>query len=115
AEVFQGDLADTIREWDAREQAAKEQGGDYTTPHRALRNLSQSYFALRHKLKTERSAVERIRLQREFYRDLMGVLGIPWQPHNRELAANTELPVLSALGDPLWVLGALDADTQGQD
>lgn len=115
AEVFQGDLADTIREWDAREQAAKEQGGDYTTPHRALRNLNQSYFALRHKLKTERSAVERIRLQREFYRDLMGVLGIPWQPHNRELAANTELPVLSALGDQLWVLGALDADNEGQD
>ncbi|NLY59639.1 MAG: hypothetical protein GX071_14045, partial [Gammaproteobacteria bacterium] len=24
AEVFQGDLADTIREWDALEQAAKE-------------------------------------------------------------------------------------------
>ena len=105
AEVFQGDFADTIKEWDSREEQ----------PHRALRNLNQSYFALRHKLKTERSAVERIRLQREFYRDLMGVLGIPWQPHNRELAANTELPVLSALGDQLWVLGALDANNDGED
>ncbi|MDY6891354.1 MAG: class I SAM-dependent DNA methyltransferase, partial [Pseudomonadota bacterium] len=105
AEVFQGDFADTIKEWDSREEQ----------PHRALRNLNQSYFALRHKLKTERSAGERIRLQRAFFQDLMGVLGIPWQPHNRELAANTELPVLSALGDQLWVLGALDANNDGED
>jgi hypothetical protein len=105
AEVFQGDFADTIKEWDSREEQ----------PHRALRNLNQSYFALRHKLKTERSAGERIRLQRAFFQDLMDVLGIPWQPHNRELAANTELPVLSALGDQLWVLGALDANNDGED
>ncbi|MFH1274586.1 MAG: hypothetical protein ABIJ49_17345 [Pseudomonadota bacterium] len=115
AEVFQGDFADTIKGWDALEEAAKEQGDDYTTPHRALRNLNQSYFALRHKLKSERNASERIRLQREFYQDLMRVLGIAWQPHNREIAANTEVPVLSAMGDQLWVLGALDADNEGED
>ena len=111
AEVFQGDLADTIKEWEIRE----EQGDGFVTPHRALRNLNQGYFALRHKLKTERSASERIRLQREFYRDLLVALGIPYQPGNREVAANMELPVLSVLGDQLWVLGALDADSEGED
>ncbi|NVZ57746.1 hypothetical protein HX797_15875 [Pseudomonas edaphica] len=111
AEVFQGDLADTIKEWDIRE----EQGEGFVTPQRALRNLSQGYFALHHKLKTERSASERIRLQREFYRDLLGALGIPYQPGNREVAANMELPVLSVLGDQLWVLGALDANNEGED
>jgi hypothetical protein len=115
AEVFQGDFADTTKEWDAREEAAKEQGHDYTTPHRGLRNLNQSYFALRHKLKTERSAAERIRLQRDFFKDLASVLGIPYQPENREVAPNTELPVLSVLGDQLWVLGALDANNEGED
>lgn len=116
AEVFQGDLADTIKDWDAREENSKEEQGDsFVTPHRALRNLHQGYFSLRHKLKSERSATERIRLQREFYRDLLGALGIPYQPGNREIAANTELPVLSALGDQLWVLGALDADNEGED
>ena len=115
AEVFQGDFADTIKGWDSREEAAKEQGAEYTTPHRALRNLNQTYFALRHKLKTERSAAERIRLQREFFKDLMSTLGIPYQPENRTVAANTELPVLSALGDQLWVLGALDANNEGED
>ncbi|WP_303293724.1 hypothetical protein [Marinobacter sp. ST-43] len=115
AEVFQGDFADTIKDWDAREEQAKEAGAEYTTPHRALRNLNQSYFALRHKLKTERSVAERIRLQREFFKDLLGTLGIPYQPQNRTVAPNTELPVLSTLGDQLWVLGALDADNEGED
>ena len=111
AEVFQGDLADTIKEWDSREV----QGDGFVTPHRALRNLHQGYFALRHKLKSERGASERIRLQCEFYRDLLGALGIPYQPGNREIATNTELPVLSALGDQLLVLGALDANNEGDD
>ncbi|RHW21390.1 class I SAM-dependent DNA methyltransferase [Pseudomonas jilinensis] len=115
AEVFQGDFADIIKDWEAREDAAKAQGQAYTTPHRALRNLNQSYFALRHKLKSERSVAERIRLQREFYKDLLGTLGIPWQPQNRAIAPNTELPVLSAIGDQLWVLGALDANNEGED
>lgn len=105
AEVFQGDFADTIKEWESREEQ----------PHRALRNLNQGYFALRHKLKTERSAGERIRLQRAFFKDLLAILGIPYQPENRQVAANTELPVLSTLNDQLWVLGALDADNEGED
>lgn len=115
AEVFQGDLADTIKDWDAKEQADKAATYAFVAPHRGLRTLNQPYFALRHKLKTERSARERIRLQREFYQELMSVLGLPWQPENRTVAANTELPVLSALGDQLWVLGALDGNNEGLD
>lgn len=115
AEVFQGDCAGTIKAWEAQEQAAREQGSAYVSPHRALRNLHQSYFALRHKLKSERNAVERIRLQREFYQDLLAALDIPWQPENHVLAANSELPVLSAIGDQLWVLGALDLNNEGED
>ena len=110
AEVFQGDFAEVVKDWDSREEQT-----DFTSPHRGLRNLNQRYFALRHKLKIERSATTRIALQRDFYKDLMTVLGIPWQPHNREIAPNTEVPVLSVLGDQLWVLGALDADNDGED
>jgi hypothetical protein len=120
AEVFQGDFADTIKDWDSLEEQARSDsegqlGNQFTTPHRGLRNLNQRYFALRHRLKTERSAEARIQQQREFYKDLMAVLDIPWQPQNRELAPNTELPVLSTLGDQLWVLGALDTDNEGED
>ncbi len=105
AEVFEGDLADTIKAWESADAA----------PHRALRNLNQDYFALRHRLKGERSATARIRQQREFFRALMGVLGLPWQPENRQLGPTAELPVLAALGDQLWVLGALDANNEGED
>lgn len=132
AEVFQGDFADTIKGWESQEEEAKATAAESVgqpdhrvgeiaagyhvmTPHRALRNLNQSYFVLRHKLKTERSAAERIRLQRDFFKDLISVLGIPYQPDNREVAPNTELPVLSAMGDQLWVLGALDVNNEGED
>ncbi|MDN3562401.1 Eco57I restriction-modification methylase domain-containing protein [Vreelandella neptunia] len=115
AEVFQGDFANTIEEWNSREDAAKQAGREEPSPHRGLRNLNQRYFALRHTLKTERNTRERIHLQREFFKTLMGVLGIPYQPENRQLASNTELPVLSALGEQLWVLGALDANNEGED
>ena len=115
AEVFQGNFANTIEEWNSREDAAKQAGREDPSPHRGLRNLNQRYFALRHTLKTERNARERIRLQREFFQALMSVLGIPYQPENRQLAPNTELPVLSALGEQLWVLGALDASNEGED
>ncbi|MDF1637671.1 hypothetical protein [Alcanivorax jadensis] len=132
AEVFQGDFADTIKAWDSEEDAARQAqrekaeaqgktlneaagGFTFSSPHRALRNLNQSYFALRHKLKTERSAEQRILLQRDFFKELLTVLGISYHPENRELAPNTELPVLSALGDQLWVLGALDQNNEGED
>ncbi|MGO3354363.1 MAG: hypothetical protein ACTILI_13455 [Halomonas sp.] len=115
AEVFQGDFANTIEEWNSREDTAKQAGREDPSPHRGLRNLNQRYFALRHRLKSERSAAERIRLQREFFQALMSVLGIPYQPENREIAPNAELPVLSVLGDQLWVLGALDANNEGED
>jgi len=132
AEVFQGDFADTIKAWDSEEDAARQAqrekaeaqgktlneaagGFTFSSPHRALRNLNQSYFALRHKLKTERSAEQRILLQRDFFKELLTVLGISYHPENRELAPNTELPLLAALGDQLWVLGALDQNNEGED
>jgi len=132
AEVFQGDFADTIKAWDSEEDIARQAqrekaeaqgktlneaagGSTFSSPHRALRNLNQHYFALRHKLKTERSAEQRIQLQRDFFKELLTVLGMPWHPENRELAANTEVPVLTALGDQLWVLGALDQNNEGED
>jgi hypothetical protein len=115
AEVFQGDFADTIKDWDSREEASKEADSEFVTPYRGLRTLNQRYFALRHKLKSERNAIERIRLQREFFEALMAVLAIPYLPENREVLPNIEVPVLSTISDQLWVLGALDIENEGED
>ena len=73
AEVFHGDFAATISEWEGQEQPAGNAEGvgearpAYLSPYRRLRNLNQGYFALRHRMKTERSAAQRINLQREFF------------------------------------------------
>lgn len=132
AEVFQGDFADTIKAWEDEEEASRQgqragetstaqqisevaSGFAYISPHRALRNLYQSYFALRQKLNTERRPDQRIHLQRAFFEQLISVLSMAWQPRNREVAPNTELPVLTAVGDQLWVLGALDQNNEGED
>ncbi|NQY84054.1 MAG: hypothetical protein HRT34_04525, partial [Alcanivorax sp.] len=132
AEVFHGDFADTVKAWEAEEEASRQAhrtgetsaaqqisevagGFAYISPHRALRNLYQSYFALRQKLNTERRPDQRIHLQRAFFEQLISVLGMAWQPRNREVAPNTELPVLTAVGDQLWVLGALDQNNEGED
>lgn len=110
-EVFQGDFSAVTAQWD---ELARNADG-YIAPHHRLRNLNQSYFALRHSLKAERKAAVRIELQRNFFEELLQALDIPYQPQNRTVAPNTELPVLSTLGDQLWVLGALDADNEGED
>ena len=63
-------------------------------------------------------------MQREFFRQLCGVLDIPWQPHNRRVTSDKpnddlELPVLAAVPNndapKLWVLGALDVEKEGID
>lgn len=74
-------------------------GTNHTTGIRALYDLKQSYFALRHKFKTERSDSERICFHHDFFEVLASTPGIPSQPENRALPPNTELPLLSALAD----------------
>src|SRR5690625_1164237 len=123
AEVFQSDLADTIRAWEAREQQDREQAerdrvqdaATFISPHRALRNLHRDYFEIRFELSSERDIHTRIEHRRSFFRRLMNLLDIPWQPENRLIAPNIELPVLSALGHDLWVLGAFDVAGEGED
>ncbi|SEA20511.1 Eco57I restriction-modification methylase domain-containing protein [Microbulbifer marinus] len=115
AEVFKGDLAGIVRDWDAQ----AEESSDYTAPHKALRALHQDYFALRQKLKRERSVRARIKLQRAFFQKLLQALEIPWQPVNVTVAPNRELPLLAEVAgsaqSKLWVLGALDPENEGED
>ena len=115
SEVFKGDMAETIKVWDEQAETAGK-----ISPHRGLRNLYQSYFSLRHQLKSERQVESRIEKQRDFFRQLLAVLGFAWQPQNLAVGNNLELPVLSRLGsadkgEQLWVLGALDLANEGND
>ena len=121
AEVFKGDMAEIIRHWDdhSEQSRAAVAAGTLSTavvaPHRALRSMHQAYFALRNNLSTERQVAERIRLQRAFFQDLLAVLGIDFQPQNRTLGPDQDLPLLADVGGKLWVLGALDISNEGED
>ena len=124
SEVFKGDINDTLNQWKAREDADREDDTlskeqRYTTPHHRLRNLARSYFAMRERTGKERSKNKAIALQREFFKSLLSTLDIPWQPHNRIVGDDLELPVLAALpatdNPKLWVVGALDLEKDGQD
>lgn len=126
AEVFKGDMANTITQWEMAAEADAESDSQTPSlsPHRGLRTLYQTYFGLRNQLKTERSRKNRIDWQREFFKQLLAVLGYPWQPENATVGANQELPVLyrsdtrnhvGKVAAPLWIIGALDTDNEGLD
>ena len=101
AEVFKGDMADIIKQWDEQAEQSKaaiaegSQSVAYVQPNRALRNLHQAYFALRHRLKSERNTSERITQQREFFKALLDALGIAYQPQNHNLGPDLDLPLLA--------------------
>ena len=118
SEVFSGDIKETLSNW-----AEQEKGGEGTTavkaPYTQLRNLHQGYFANNEKILRERSAAERISLQREIFQQLTHALGYPWQPHNLTLEEGIEIPLLGIAGNPhtpeLLLIGAYDAEQLGSD
>ncbi len=129
AEVFKGDIKDVLAQWQAR---AEDDAADdaipkqhrYQPPYQRLKALARDYFTMRERSQKERNKAKATAMQREFFRQLLKALDIPWQPHNRRVGNDQEIPVLSCLphaaneDDPpakLWVLGALDPEKEGLD
>ncbi len=114
SEVFSGDIKDTLSQWGDAENS----GGD-KAPYTQLRNLHQLYFSNNEKILRERSAAERIRLQRELFQQLIQVLGYDWRPHNYTLEDGAEIPLLAIAGNrhtpDLVIIGGYDAEQEGVD
>ena len=125
SEVFKGDINDTLSQWKTREEQDKEDDTltreqRFVPPYHRLKNLAKHYFAMRERSQKERSTTKAIAMQREVFKELLSTLDIPWQPHNRVVGNDLELPVLATLpansAEPkLWVLGALDINKEGLD
>ena len=123
AEVFKGDISDILAQWQSRADGEEQAGeGSYQTPPQRLRALARDYFAMRERSQKERNKSKATEMQREFFRQLMAALDIPWLPENVIVGPNLELPVLSRLPArtldrpaQLWVLGALDVEKEGAD
>ncbi|WP_461534716.1 Eco57I restriction-modification methylase domain-containing protein [Spongorhabdus nitratireducens] len=126
SEVFKGDISDTLNQWKAKEDADREDDTlsreqRFVPPYQRLKNLAKHYFAMRERSQKERSNARAINLQREVFKELLSAMDIPWQPHNRIVGKDLELPVLATLpagettNPTLWVLGALDINKEGLD
>ncbi len=116
-EILSGDIRETVTRW--REAAADGNEGT-RAPYDALRALSRDYVQVRRRVERERRHDARLRHQRDWFRQLLGVLGYGWGPGNHGLESGVEVPILgsegSTVGAPqLLVLGAYDAEGEGDD
>ena len=116
SQVFAKDVKETLDGWAEREKTAKKSDADdYKTPFNRLKALKTDYFAMQEQLKRERSAKQRVEMQRTFFEDLLTALGYSYDPCNLMLEDQSELPVLGkvtrgSLASSLIVLGAYDED-----
>ena len=130
AELFANDIQGTTARW--REPAAESTGRSETAPDQTLRGLARPYLRFRQEFGRTRTDETRIRLQRDWFRQLLTALGYQFEPANHVLDGGTEqrrsrgadngneVPVLSAAGirngtAQLLVLGAYDPDGEDED
>ncbi|MBF0471075.1 MAG: class I SAM-dependent DNA methyltransferase, partial [Gammaproteobacteria bacterium] len=127
--ILEGDLKGIFSQWQDQEQHYKEQleqrgdKADTSHPDRAswirLRAQGQLYLQIRNQLDSERSVSERVRLQRQLFRQLLQALGYDWQPKMQTLDNGSAIPLLASYGHnghpQLWILGALDASRSGEN
>ena len=127
AEVFKGDINDTLSQWQARAEAdaaddTLDNAHHFQPPYQRLKALARDYFAMRERSQKERNKAKATEMQRTFFKQLLSALDLPWQPQNLQVGKDLELPVLSIVpgaesgqSPKLWVLGALDTDKEGLD
>ena len=116
AEILSRDIRGVLGRW--RVAAASDQDGG-RAPDQRLRALTKEYRRFRDRFTREKVHATRIRLQRDWFRRLLRVLGHGWKPGNLALEDGIELPVLDEAADSsgqrLLVLGAYDPTAEDED
>ena len=116
AEILSRDIRGVLGRW--RVAAASNQDGG-RAPDQRLRALTKEYRRFRDRFTREKVHATRIRLQRDWFRRLLRVLGHGWKPGNLALEDGIELPVLDEAADSsgqrLLVLGAYDPTAEDED
>lgn len=115
SEIFSGDIKEVLQKW----QADEESNGN-RAPWKQLAALSRDYFAVRDRFSRERNSVQRIAIQRDFFRDLLAALGYFPALGEWILEDGYSLPVLAKGGsDPqrpqLLAFGVYDREGEGAD
>ena len=118
SEIFSRDIGETIEGW--RKGAADED----KPPYERLRALAGEYRRRRADYQRERRPESRLKLQRDWLRKVLHLLGHGWHPGDHHLDDGNPLPALGADGfrdgvrdgwAQLFVLDALDTEGEGDD
>lgn len=115
--ILKEDLKDVAKRWKV-EAAAEDDGSDADdsvvgkSPNQALASLRQPYFRLQDRMARARDTAEKLSLQRQFFQQLLPVLGYTWQPQLKALDDETLIPIVAEVtrsnGLPqLWGLEGL--------
>jgi len=113
--ILKEDLKGVVQQW--KEKATE----DEKTPDRLLGGLRQDYFRLReYRLERTRDAEEQLTLQREFFRQVLAILGYDWQPQIKVLDDDSLLPVVAEVtrssGMPqLWAIEGFNPISEPTD
>jgi hypothetical protein len=113
--ILKEDLKGVVQQW--KEKATE----DEKTPDRLLGGLRQDYFRLReYRLERTRDAEEQLTLQREFFRQVLAILGYDWQPQLKVLDDDSLLPVVAEVtrsnGMPqLWAIEGFNPTSELTD
>ncbi|MGB6015302.1 MAG: hypothetical protein WBG32_11285, partial [Nodosilinea sp.] len=111
--ILKEDLKDVAKRWKVAATAEDDgsDGSDGTagkSPDQALGSLRQPYFRLQDRM-ARADDEEKLALQREFFQQLLPILGYIWQPQVKALDDDTLIPIVAEVtrsnGLPqLWVL-----------
>jgi hypothetical protein len=94
---------------------------DDKTPDRLLGSLRQNYFRLReNRLRQTLETTEQLTLKRQFFQQVLEILGYKWQPKIKVLEDYSLLPILAEVprsnGEPqLWVIEGFNATSEPTD
>lgn len=98
AEVFKGDIRERLDAWNAREESAKAEGGDWRSPPRMLAGCGGRWFRQREKLGSVQDADAFHAAFAELQRPLLAALGYTITPSLLELVAHAPLRIWQRLG-----------------
>jgi hypothetical protein len=98
AEVFKGDIRERLDAWNAREESAKAEGGDWRSPPRMLAGCGGRWFRQREKLGSLQDADAFHAAFAELQRPLLAALGYTITPSVLELVAHAPLRIWQRLG-----------------
>lgn len=119
-EFYSAHYLDAILKEDLKGVAQQWKANENITPDRLLGGLRQDYFRLReNRLERTRDSEEQLTLQREFFRQVLAILGYNWQLQVKVLDDDSQLPIAAEVTrshEPqLWVIEGFNPSSEPVD